>query len=286
MRLNGRRESQNVEDRRGRSGGMAGIGGLGIGGIIIAALFTWFMGGNPLDVLQQVDTSNLNVTEQQSEHEFTPEEQELAKFSKQILAGTEDVWTEEFQKMGRTYEAPKMVLYTGSTSTACGNGSAAMGPFYCSGDQTVYIDLSFFMDMKRQLGADGDFAYAYVIAHEVGHHVQYLLGFLDKVHNQMARLPQAEANKLSVGLELQADYYAGVWAHHDNRKFSSLEPGDIDEAINCASVIGDDYLQKKARGYAQPETFNHGTSAQRKHWLSRGIETGNTSGAMDAFNAR
>lgn len=287
MRLNGRRESNNVEDRRGQSGGMAGIGGLGIGGIIIAALITWFMGGNPLDVLQQVDVSNLNVTEQQAGgHEFTEEEQELAKFSKQILAGTEDVWTEEFQKMGRTYQPPKMVLYTGSTPTACGNGSAAMGPFYCSGDQTVYIDLSFFMDMKRQLGADGDFAYAYVIAHEVGHHVQYLLGFLDKVHGQMSRLSQTEANKLSVGLELQADYYAGVWAHHDNRKFSSIEPGDIEEAINCASVIGDDYLQKKARGYAQPETFNHGTSAQRKYWLSRGIETGNTSGAMDAFNAR
>lgn len=286
MRLDGRRESDNVEDRRGRRGGMAGIGGLGIGGIIIAALVTWFMGGNPLDVLQQVDTSNLNVTEQQTEHEFTPEEQELAKFAKQILAGTEDVWTQEFRKMGRTYEPPKMVLYTGSTPTACGNGSAAMGPFYCSGDQTVYIDLSFFMDMKRQLGADGDFAYAYVIAHEVGHHVQYLLGFLDKVHGQMSRLPQAEANKLSVGLELQADYYAGVWAHHDNELFGSLEPGDVEEAINCASVIGDDYLQKKARGYAQPETFNHGTSAQRKYWLNQGIKTGNTAAAMDAFNAR
>lgn len=287
MRLNGRRESKNVEDRRGKSGGMAGIGGLGIGAIIIAALVTWLMGGNPLDVLQQVDPSTLNITEQtDGNHEFTAEEQELAKFASQILAGTEDVWTEQFQKMGRTYEPPKMVLYTGSTRTACGNGSAAMGPFYCSGDQTVYIDLSFFTDMKRQLGADGDFAYAYVIAHEVGHHVQYLLGTLGKVHDQMARVSQTESNKLSVGLELQADYYAGVWAHHDNRMFGSIEDGDIEEAIDCASKIGDDYLQKKARGYAQPETFNHGTSAQRKHWLSRGIETGNTAAAIDAFNAR
>lgn len=273
MRLNGRRESNNVEDRRGRSGGMAGIGGMGIGGIIIAALVAWFMGGNPLDVLQQVDMSN--VTQQtENGREFTPEEQELAKFASQILAGTEDVWTEEFQKIGRTYEAPKMVLYTGSTPTACGNGSAAMGPFYCSADQTVYIDLSFFMDMKRQLGADGDFAYAYVIAHEVGHHVQYLLGTLGKAHDQMSRLSQTEANKISVSLELQADFYAGVWAHHDNRKFSSLEDGDIEEAINCASKIGDDYLQKKARGYAQPETFNHGTSANRMKWLKLGIQTG------------
>lgn len=252
---------------------MAGIGGMGIGGIIIAALVAWFMGGNPLDVLQQVDMSN--VTQQtENGREFTPEEQELAKFASQILAGTEDVWTEEFQKIGRTYEAPKMVLYTGSTPTACGNGSAAMGPFYCSADQTVYIDLSFFMDMKRQLGADGDFAYAYVIAHEVGHHVQYLLGTLGKAHDQMSRLSQTEANKISVSLELQADFYAGVWAHHDNRKFSSLEDGDIEEAINCASKIGDDYLQKKARGYAQPETFNHGTSANRMKWLKLGIQTG------------
>lgn len=287
MRLNGRRESNNVDDRRGQSSGISGIGGLGIGGIIIAALVTWFMGGNPLDVLQQVDPSSLNITQQaEGGREFTEEEQELAKFSSQILAGTEDVWTEEFKKMGRTYVAPKMVLYTGSTNTACGNGSAAMGPFYCSGDQTVYIDLSFFMDMKKQLGADGDFAYAYVIAHEVGHHVQYLLGFLDKVHSQMSRVSQTESNKLSVGLELQADYYAGVWAHHDNKMFGSLENGDIEEAINCAGKIGDDYLQKKARGYAQPETFNHGTSAQRTQWLNQGIKTGDTSRAMDAFNAR
>lgn len=278
MKLDGRRESNNVEDRRGQRGGMAGIGGLGIGGLIIAALLTWVMGGNPLDVVQNIDPSSLNVQEQaEGGREFTAEEQELAKFSKQILAGTEDVWTKEFEKMGRTYQPPKMVLYTGSTRTACGNGSAAMGPFYCSGDQTVYIDLSFFMQMKQQLGADGDFAYAYVIAHEVGHHVQYLLGTLNEAHSRMAQVSKAEANKISVRLELQADFYAGVWAYHDNQDFGSLEDGDIEEGINCAGKIGDDYLQKKAQGYAQPETFNHGTSQQRTKWLKRGLTTGDPS---------
>lgn len=278
MKLDGRRESNNVEDRRGQRGGMAGIGGLGIGGLIIAALLTWVMGGNPLDVVQNIDPSSLNVQEQaEGGREFTAEEQELAKFSKQILAGTEDVWTKEFEKMGRTYQPPKMVLYTGTTRTACGNGSAAMGPFYCSGDQTVYIDLSFFMQMKQQLGADGDFAYAYVIAHEVGHHVQYLLGTLNEAHSRMAQVSKAEANKISVRLELQADFYAGVWAYHDNQDFGSLEDGDIEEGINCAGKIGDDYLQKKAQGYAQPETFNHGTSQQRTKWLKRGLTTGDPS---------
>lgn len=278
MRLNGRRESSNVDDRRGRSGGRV-AGGLGIGGIIIAALFTWFMGGNPLDVLQNVDPASLtNVTEQTSNNQqFSPEEQELAHFSKQILAGTEDVWSEIFRQNGMEYQPPKMVLYTGSVNTACGNGSASMGPFYCSGDQTVYIDLSFFLQMKKNLGADGDFAYAYVIAHEVGHHVQYLLGTLDKAHQQIARSSKAEGNKINVRLELQADFYAGVWAYHDNKRFNSLEEGDVDEALDCARKIGDNYLQEKARGYSQPETFTHGTSAQRKHWLNLGISTGDVS---------
>ena len=276
MRLDGRRESENVDDRRGMSKA-AGVGGLGIGGIIVAALITWVMGGNPLDVLQNVDTSNLNVTEQTQNREFTEEEQELAKFSKQILAGTEDVWTEVFQQMGREYTPPKMVLYTNSVSTGCGNGSASTGPFYCSADQCLYIDLSFFTQMKSQLGADGDFAYAYVIAHEVGHHVEYLLGTLDKAHNQMSRLSTTEANKISVRLELLADFYAGVWAYHDNKMFSSLEDGDIEEAINCAQVIGDNYLQEKARGYSQPESFTHGTSKQRMKWLKLGLTTGDMS---------
>jgi predicted metalloprotease len=278
MRLDGRRESSNVEDRRGMSGGKKA--GLGIGGIIIAMAIAYFTGGNPLEAgmqaAQQSMGQNTEVSEGQ-QREFTEEEQTLAKFSTQILAGTEDVWTKIFKEQGATYQVPTMVLYTDGTATACGQGSAAMGPFYCSGDQKLYIDLSFFTTMKKQLGADGDFAYAYVIAHEVGHHVEYLTGTLQKVHEQMARLSQAEANKLSVRLELLADFYAGVWAHHDNKMFRSLEDGDIEEAINCAEVIGDDYLQKKARGYAVPESFNHGTSKQRMKWFKLGLETGDIS---------
>jgi predicted metalloprotease len=278
MRLDGRRESSNVEDRRGMSGGKKA--GLGIGGIIIAMAIAYFTGGNPLEAgmqaAQQSMGQNTEVSEGQ-QREFTEEEQALAKFSTQILAGTEDVWTKIFKEQGAAYQVPTMVLYTDGTATACGQGSAAMGPFYCSGDQKLYIDLSFFTTMKKQLGADGDFAYAYVIAHEVGHHVEYLTGTLQKVHEQMARLSQAEANKLSVRLELLADFYAGVWAHHDNKMFRSLEDGDIEEAINCAEVIGDDYLQKKARGYAVPESFNHGTSKQRMKWFKLGLETGDIS---------
>jgi len=279
MRLDGRRESSNVEDRRGMSGGAKA--GLGIGGIIMVALMAWLAGGDPLSaVMQEVQNGGLgsltgtNTEVEEGQREFTQEEQELAKFSTQILAGTEDVWTEIFKQNGAQYQVPKMVLYTGGVQTACGQGSAQMGPFYCSGDQKLYIDLSFFTTMKKSLGADGDFAYAYVIAHEVGHHVEYLTGTLQKVHQQMSKLPQAEANKLSVRLELLADFYAGVWAHHDNKRFGSLEDGDIEEAIQCAQVIGDDYLQKKAQGYAVPESFNHGTSKQRMKWFKLGLETG------------
>ena len=278
MKLDGRRESSNVEDRRGMSGGAKA--GLGIGGIIVVALMAWMTGGNPLEaVVQQVQQNGFdgNTEVNEGQREFTEEEQALAKFSTQILAGTEDVWTEIFKQHGAQYQNPTMVLYTDGTQTACGQGSAAMGPFYCSGDQKLYIDLSFFTTMKQQLGADGDFSYAYVIAHEVGHHVEYQTGTLEKVHAQMAKLSQAEANKLSVRLELLADFYAGVWAHHDNKRFGSLEDGDIEEAINCAQKIGDDYLQTKARGYAVPESFNHGTSKQRMKWFKLGLETGDIS---------
>ena len=273
MKLTGRRESTNVDDRRGMTAAKAG--GVGIVGIIIALLMTFMTKGslNIADLISLAPQMMGNVTEQaEGGREFTEEEQALATFSKQILAGTEDVWTEEFKKIGRTYEPPKMVLYTGSVQTGCGNGSASMGPFYCSADQCLYIDLSFFTSM--QLGADGDFAYAYVIAHEVGHHVEYLLGTLGKVHQQMSKLNSTEANKLSVRLELLADFYAGVWAYHDNKMFGSLEDGDLEEAINCAQVIGDNYLQEKARGYSQPETFTHGTSKQRMKWLKLGLQTG------------
>lgn len=273
MKLTGRRESTNVDDRRGMSA--AKMGGLGIGGIVIALLMTFLSKGSIglEDIISNVGM--MNVTEQaEGGREFTAEEQELAKFSKQILAGTEDVWTEEFKKLGRTYEPPKMVLYTGSVQTACGNGQSSMGPFYCSADQCLYIDLSFFSSMKQQLGADGDFAYAYVIAHEVGHHVEYLLGSLGKAHEQMSRMNSTDANRVSVRLELLADFYAGVWAYHDNKMFGSIEDGDLEEAIRCAQVIGDNYLQEKARGYSQPETFTHGTSKQRMKWLKLGLTTG------------
>lgn len=276
MKLNGRRESSNVDDRRRT--GLSTAGGVGIGGIIVAALLTWVMGGNPLDAIQQAAEQQMNVsTQTEGNREFTEEEEELAKFSRQILAGTEDVWTEVFRQMGREYVPPRMVLYTGAVKTACGNGSASMGPFYCSGDQCLYIDLSFFTSMKKQLGADGDFAYAYVIAHEVGHHVEYLLGTLTKAHNQMNRMSQVDANRISVRLELLADFYAGIWAYHDNKMFSSIEDGDIEEAIKCAEVIGDNYLQEKARGYSQPESFTHGTSKQRMKWLKLGLTTGDMS---------
>lgn len=276
MRLTGRRESNNVEDRRGMSGGTkAGIGG--IGGIIVIALFTLLSGGDLGDVFNNVMQQQASqTTEEQTngQREFTEEEEQLAKFSRQILAGTEDVWTEVFQKMGREYTPPTLVLFTGSVQSACGGATSSVGPFYCSADQKLYIDLSFFTTMKQQLGADGDFAYAYVIAHEVGHHVEYLLGTLSKAHEQMAETDNTSANRISVRLELLADYYAGVWAHYDNERFSSLEEGDIEEAIDCAQKIGDNYLQEKARGYSQPESFTHGTSAQRMKWLKKGIESG------------
>ncbi len=278
MRLTGRRESSNVEDRRGRSRGSIGGKSLGIGGIIIIGIITLLTGGDLGDVFNNV-VGQMSVQETATESTYVPtaEDEELATFTKKILAGTEDVWTAEFKKMGRAYEAPRLVLFTDAVQSGCGGATSSTGPFYCSGDQTVYIDLSFFKDMKKTLGADGDFAYAYVIAHEVGHHVQYLLGILGDAHGRMQQMSQAEANKMSVRLELQADFFAGIWAHQDNEMFGSLEDGDIEEGINAASKIGDDYLQKKAQGYTIPESFNHGTSAQRMRWLKKGIATGDVS---------
>ena len=268
MKLDGRRVSGNVRDIRGKGGKAAGIG---IGGVIVIGLITLLMGGNPLEVLNMVSTG-----EGYSET-YTPtaEEEELATFAKQILAGTEDVWTDIFKLMGLHYEPPTLVLFSGSVQSGCGGATASTGPFYCSADKSVYLDLSFFTSMKKEFGTAGDFAYAYVIAHEVGHHVQNLLGTLRQAHTAMSQASsQAESNKISVRLELQADFYAGVWAHHDNEMFNSLEPGDIEEGIAIASRIGDDYLQKQARGYAVPDSFNHGTSAQRVKWLKRGFEKG------------
>lgn len=272
MKLNGRRLSNNVEDRRGSGAGkkIAGIGG--VAGIIIAALIAWLSSGNPLDVV----SGALQQPASQAESAYTPSrhQQDQERFVRQILAGTEDVWSREFEKMGMRYEPPRLVMFTGSVKSACGGAAASTGPFYCSADRTIYIDLSFFDQMESLMQAGGDFAYAYVIAHEVGHHVQNLLGTLDDAHEAMARLPKKEANKMSVRTELQADYYAGVWAHNDNEMFGSLEPGDIEEGLNAASKIGDDYLQKQAQGYAVPETFNHGRSDQRVRWLGKGTESG------------
>lgn len=280
MDLNGRRESRNVDDRRGRRGGGSGlkIGG-GIGAVIIAALIAWISGGSPMDVITNSAGQLLTGGGDEYAENYTPsqEEEELARFSRQILAGTEDVWTKLFQEQGLQYEPPKLVLFTDAVRSGCGNASASTGPFYCSADESVYIDLSFFSNMKKTLGADGDFAYAYVIAHEVGHHVQYLLGTLEEAHDRMARVSKSEANRISVRLELQADFYAGIWAYHDNELFGSLEPGDIEEGINAASKIGDDYLQRQAQGYDVPDSFTHGRSDQRVKWLKRGAITGDVS---------
>lgn len=275
MKLDGRRESTNVEDRRGMSASKAG--GLGIGGIIIVGLI-WLLTGKAPDqetIQQVIQTSNTEYT-QTDPSQFSEEDQALFTFSKQILAGTEDVWTNEFKKIGKTYIPPKLVVFSDAVSSACGNATSASGPFYCSGDQCVYLDLEFFKSMKSQIGADGDFAYAYVIAHEVGHHVQYLLGTLNEAHGKMNQYGQntPKANEISVRLELQADFYAGIWAYHDNQMFGSLEEGDVEEALDAAAKIGDDYLQKQAYGRTMPETFNHGTSAQRSKWLRKGIRTG------------
>ena len=273
MKLDGRRESTNVDDRRGSTART--VGGIGLGGAIIIGLITLLMGGDPVQVIQQAGSMMGSETVTDGSYTPTAEEEELARFSKQILAGTEDVWSAVFKKLGRTYVPPKLVLFTDAVQSGCGGASASSGPFYCSADQCVYLDLSFFSSMRQQLGADGDFAYAYVIAHEVGHHVQYLLGTLSEAHQQMSRSSEKISNQISVRLELQADFYAGVWAYNDNKLFGSLERGDIEEGMAIASKIGDDYLQKKAYGRTVPDSFNHGTSEQRSRWLMKGLNSGN-----------
>lgn len=259
-----------MEDRRGRGGAVA-AGGIGLGGLLIYLLIS-FLGGDPSQVMPMQQQTGYT-----QEQDYSEVDQELMQFSKQILAGTEDVWTSEFKKYGKTYVPPKMVVFSGAVSTGCGNATADTGPFYCSADQTIYLDLDFFKSMRSQIGADGDFAYAYVIAHEVGHHVQNQLGTLNAAHQQMAQYGKnnPKYNETSVRIELQADFYAGVWAYHDNRMFNSLEDGDLEEAIDAAQKIGDDYLQRQA-GYRQVQSdlFTHGTSAQRMRWLKKGLRTG------------
>lgn len=285
MRMDGRRRSGNIDDRRGLGSTGGKILGGGIAGIVIVAIVTLLGGGNIGDVLSNVLGSQMTeVAQPAGTHTPDAEEERLEELASQVLAGTEDVWTREFERQGwGEYECPRMVLYSGAVSSGCGHATSQTGPFYCSADQTVYIDLDFFRDMSSTIGAGGDFAYAYVIAHEVGHHVQYLLGTLSEAHDRMARLPEKEANKISVALELQADFYAGVWAHNDNEMFGSLEDGDIENAIDAAQKIGDDYLQRKAYGREMPDSFNHGRSEQRVRWLKHGLDTGNPR-AGDTFS--
>ena len=279
--MDGRRTSTNVDDRRGMSGGKAV--GMGLGGLIIIGLITWALGGNPLSVIQEMGADGGGLltgggAETSQNYQPTEQEEALAEFSKQILASTEDVWTKVFrEQLNAEYEPPKMVLFTSSVQTGCGGATASVGPFYCSADKALYIDLSFFSVMKQKLGADGEFAYAYVIAHEVGHHVENLLGILGQVHQKMQSSNQTTANQWSVRLELQADYLAGVWGHHESKMFNSIDNQDIRNAIDCSKVIGDDYLQKKSQGYTVPDAFTHGTSAQREKWLTKGLNSGNIS---------
>ena len=258
-------------------GAKAGIGG--IGAIIIAALFAWMSGGDPLQAGLQAAQEQMSApTETVGEENFTEEEQALASDCKKILASTEDVWSKVFEELGGTYTPPTLVLFTNQVNSACGAATAAVGPFYCSGDQKLYIDLSFFTQMKRQLGVEGNtFAYAYVIAHEIGHHVENLTGSLGKAHQAMNQTDKVQANQISVRLELLADYYAGVWAHYEDAMNHSMEYGDLEKGLELAKAIGDDWLQKKAQGRATPESFTHGTSDQRKRWLKRGFETGDMS---------
>ena len=268
MKWKNARESDNVEDQRG-GGGMVG-GGIGIGTLVLAAI-VYFMGGNPMAVLQGSGGVAPSSQSQQAPGAGTDDEQK--QFVASILGSTEDVWSDIFAKRGKTYHKPKLVLFTDRIESACGLAESATGPFYCPSDQKVYLDTSFFRQMQTQLGAPGDFARAYVIAHEVGHHVQDELGTMEKVDALEARASKKQQNALSVKLELQADFYAGVWAHYAQQR-GLLEKGDVEEALNAASAVGDDRLQEESQGYVVPDSFTHGTSAQRQQWFTRGFQTG------------
>lgn len=280
MRWIGRRESDNVEDRRGGGGGGLVIGG-GIGTLVIA-LIVMLLGGDPSQVLRQgADTEQ---TTEQAPTGPQPDDQ-AAKFVKVVLADTEDVWTKLLAEQGEQYPKPVMVLFRGATQSGCGTAQSAMGPFYCPADEKLYIDLSFYDELAEQLNAPGDFAMAYVVAHEVGHHLQHQWGILDKVQQARERLSEAEYNRLSVRLELQADFLAGVWAHHNQKMKQVMEEGDIEEALRAANAIGDDKLQKQSQGYVVPDAFTHGTSAQRVYWFKKGYTTGDINQG-DTFNSR
>jgi predicted metalloprotease len=290
MRWEGNRESDNVEDRRGDGGGGGGgfgLGGrsIGIGTIVIALVGGAIFGINPLTILGMLSGDGSAVQTQQAPAQRPPADDRMAKFVSTVLADTEDVWGQLFRQGGAAYVNPKLVLFRGAVRTGCGQGQEAMGPFYCPADQKVYIDLNFYETLRTRLGAPGDFAQAYVIAHEVGHHVQNLLGISEKMDQMRGRGTAAEQNAMSVRLELQADCFAGVWANHAQESRQILEQGDVEEAMNAAAKIGDDALQASRGGAVVPESFTHGTSAQRQRWFSTGLKTG-TVKACDTFNTR
>ena len=299
MEWRGRRQSSNVEDRRGAGGrspfgrggmripvGRGGVrragGGIGIGGIILILIISWILGINPLTLLSGGDIG-LDGGGYEQQTSSAPADDEAAAFIRTVLAETEDTWNGIFQASGENYREPTLVLFSGQVQSACGFASAATGPFYCPGDQKVYLDTSFFQELKQKFGAAGDFAEAYVIAHEVGHHVQNLIGVLPRVNQARQRMSEVEANRMSVRVELQADCFAGVWAKFTDQR-GLLEQGDLEEALNAAQQIGDDTLQKRSQGYVVPESFNHGTSAQRMEWFGRGFKSGDVN-ACDTFSA-
>ncbi len=291
MRLDDQRESDNLEDRRGGGGGGGiglpiGRGSFGIGTILIALIGGYVLGVNPLTLLGLVDQVQHSVPQQQSAPAHRPPaDDEMARFVSKVLASTEDTWRDIFRASGKQYQDPKLVLFTGATPTACGTGQSAMGPFYCPGDHKVYIDLAFYRDLKTRFKAPGEFAQAYVIAHEVGHHVQNLLGISGKVEAQRRRVSEAEGNALSVRLELQADCFAGVWGKHADSMRKILQPGELEQALTAAAAIGDDRLQQQSRGRIAPESFTHGSSEQRVRWFRAGFDSGDVN-QCNTFAAR
>jgi predicted metalloprotease len=294
MKWENNRESDQVEDRRSQPGGGGGFGrlggggrGIGIGTIAVALVAGWIFGINPLTILGALSGGGDLAPQSQVQTAPGPAQaptDEMGRFVASVLGGTEDVWTQVFQQAGSQYQKPRLVLFRGATPTACGTGQSAMGPFYCPGDQKVYIDLSFYETLRRQLGAPGDFAQAYVIAHEVGHHVQNLMGLTDQMEKMRSRVSEREYNAMSVRLELQADCFAGLWAHHNNKSKAILEPGDVEEALTAAAAIGDDALQRKSQGQVVPDSFTHGTSAQRQRWFNAGLQSGQVQ-SCDTFKA-
>lgn len=281
MRWRDRRESTNIEDRRGMTGGRIAVGG-GLGGIVLL-IIAFLLGADPRQLLEQLPQT-VPEPGTATSRQINPEEEELRKFSSVVLAETEDVWTEIFRNQGATYRKPTLVLFTDQVDSACGNASAAVGPFYCPGDEKLYLDLAFFRELQTRFRAPGDFAQAYVIAHEVGHHVQQLLGTSQRVSSLQQRSSREQGNELSVRLELQADFLAGVWAHYAAKR-GILETGDIEEALSAASAVGDDRLQRESQGYVVPDSFTHGTSEQRIRWFRLGLETGDLRQG-DTFSAR